>query len=232
MYDEFLTAFLDPANLVGHIAYVLLIGSMLMRNMNWLRALAIMAGSISAIYYWTLGDYVSMFWESLFSLVNVAQLVILIIENRRGRFSDEEQMFIETCIPDLERLHARRFMKLGAWTEVQEAIELVVEDTCPPDLKFIVSGKARVERNNKRLGKVGRGDFLGEMSYLTGKQASASVISETPVRYLAFSRENLKTHLEKNPEVRHALEASFNRNLVDKLVKTNEAKGGNDTNGH
>ena len=219
--EQFVTAFLDPANLVGHIAYVLLIASMMMRNMNWLRALAIMAGAISAIYYWTLGDYVSMFWESLFSLVNIAQLVILMIENRRGNFSDEEQIFVKTCVPSLERAHARRLMKLGAWTQVQDEIELIAEDTCPSDLKFIVTGTARVERKNKTLGKVGTGDFLGEMSYLTGKKASASVITETSVRYLAFSRDVLKEHLEKNPEVRHALEASFNRNLIDKLVKTN-----------
>ncbi len=224
--DNFVIAFMDPGNIVGHIAYVLLIVSMMMRNMNWLRFFAIMAGSISAIYYWTLADYVSMFWESLFSLVNVAQLVILQIENRRGKFSEEEKSFIQTCLPDVERAQARRLMKLGAWTEVQEGAVLVVEDTNPTDLKFMVSGRARVERNNRPLSVVGPGDFLGEMSYLTGKTASASVITEEPTRYLAFDRENLRVYLEKNPEVRHALEASFNRNLVDKLVKTNSKKTG------
>lgn len=226
--NEFLTEFWSdfsrPENIVGHIAYVLLIVSMMMRNMNWLRFFAILAGAISAIYYWTLSDFVSMFWETLFSLVNLAQFALLQIENRRGRFSEDEAKFIKSCLPDLERVHARRLMKIAAWTEVQDAVTLIEEDTCPQELKFLIDGEARVERGGRKIGTVREGDFLGEMSYLTGKEATASVVTVKPTRYLAFDRKRLRTHLEKHPEVRHALEASFNRNLVDKLVKTNASK--------
>lgn len=219
---EFWANFTRPENIVGHIAYVLLITSMLMRSMNWLRALAILSGAISATFYFTLADYVSMFWESLFSLVNAGQLIILQIENRRGSFSADEDMFIKTCLPDIERAHARKLVKLGAWTQVQEDTTLITEGTRPADLKFLVRGEAIVTRDGRTLGRVGPGDFLGEMSYLTKQDASASVTSSKPVHYLAFDRERLRDHLERNPEVRHALEASFNRNLVTKLAKSNE----------
>ena len=225
IFDQFVTAFTDPGNLVGHFAYVLLIISMMMRSMHWLRIFAIGAGSVSAIYYWTLGDYVSMFWESLFSLVNVVQLLIIAFENRRGRFTKEEELFIATCLVGLERAQARRLVKLGAWTEVNEETVLITENTCPQHLKFIVDGSARIEHNSNILGLVSKGDFLGEMSYLTGKPASATVVTDTKVRYLGFDRERLREHLTKHPEVRHAMEASFNRNLVEKLVKTNELVG-------
>ncbi|MEM9330104.1 MAG: cyclic nucleotide-binding domain-containing protein [Pseudomonadota bacterium] len=220
---EFWADFSRPENLVGHFAYVLLIVSMMMRSMNWLRFFAILAGSISSVYYWILSDYVSMFWEALFSLVNVAQLIILQIENRRGKFSEEESMFIKTCLTGIERAHSRRLMKLGAWTEVQEEVTLITQDTCPGHLKFLVSGGAKVLRDGREIGSVKTGDFLGEMSYLTGKTATASVITTEPTRYLAFERKSLRAHLDKNPEVRHALEASFNRNLVEKLAKTSES---------
>ena len=220
--QQFLTAFIDPKNLVGHVAYVLLIVSMLMRNMRWLRIFAIAAGTISAIYYWAQADYVSVFWETIFTLVNVFQLFYIALENSRGRFSKDEKYFIETCLPGLERAQARRFVKLGAWTQVSEEAILITEDTCPQRLKFVVDGTANVTRKSKHLGKVSKGDFLGEMSYLTGQSASASVIAETTLRYLAFDRDVLKEHLAKNPDVRFALESSFNRNLVGKLAKTND----------
>ena len=218
---EFWLEFSKPENLVGHIAYTLLILSMMMRNMNLLRLFAIMAGSISVVYYVTLGDMVSMFWEGMFTLVNLAQFLILKIENRRGKFSEEEAMFIATCLPNVERAHARKLVRLGAWTEVQDDIILIQQDTCPANLKFIVDGSADVYRDGRVIGKVGPGDFLGEMSYLTKKDATASVITTEAVRYLAFERNRLREHLDKNHEVRHALESSFNRNLVDKLVKSN-----------
>lgn len=221
-FIEFWADFSDSKNYVGHVAYVLLIVSMMMRNMNWLRFFAIMAGSISAFFYFTIGDFVSMFWESMFTLVNLAQYLLLQIENRRGKFSEEEAMFIKTCLPDIERAHARRLVQLGAWTEVQADVVLITQDTCPPELKFIVHGEATVERDGRTIGKVQKGDFLGEMSYLTGQEATASVKTTAPTRFLAFDRKILRAHLGKNPEVRHALEASFNRNLVSKLAKTNE----------
>jgi CRP-like cAMP-binding protein len=218
--QEFAEAFIDPANLAGHIAYVLLIVSMLMRTMVWLRLFAIAAGTFSAVYYFTLGDLVSFFWESIFSLVNAGQLLILFIENRRGRFSAEEHAFIEKNLKGVERAQVRRLMHLGAWTEVGKDFQLILEETEPSQLIYIVKGRACVEREGRRVGTAGPGDFLGEMSYLSGRNATATVTTDTPLRYLAFDRAMLRKHLSRSVETRHAMEAAFNRNLVEKLVKT------------
>ena len=217
-----MTAFFDAGNLVGHIAYVLLIISMMMRSMHWLRLFAIGAGSVSAVYYVMIGDPVSFFWESLFTLVNAIQLLILFVENRRGKFSEDEQAFIDKVLKDIDRVHIRKLMRLGAWTEVQPNFVLIREDTEPASLIYIVKGLARVERKGKLVGFARDEDFLGEMSYLSGMTASATVTSESPIRFLAFDRTALRKHLARNPETRHALEAAFNRNLVDKLIKTSK----------
>ena len=222
--QQFFDAFLDPANLVGHIAYVFLIGSMMMRSMHWLRLFAIAAGLISAVYYYTLSDYVSMFWESLFSLVNIIQLSLLAIENRRGKFSEEEQLFFESVLRNVERAHARALIKAGNWFDVKVGETLVIQGTWPKRLKFIVSGHAQISVNGKEIAYVGPGDFLGEMSYLTGKAASATATAITPVRFLSFDRSKLDSELDKHADLRHALEAGFNRNLVEKLVKSNTEK--------
>ena len=219
--QQFLDAFLDPANAVGHVAYVFLILSMMMRSMQWLRVFAIAAGGVSAVYYLTLGDYVSMFWESLFSLVNVIQLTLLAIENRRGKFTQEEQLFFESVLRNVERAHARKLIRAGIWRDVEPGTTLVTENTWPKRLKFIVSGHANITLGGKEIAFVGPGDFLGEMSYLTGKAASATATAITPVRYLSFERARLEEQLDKYSDLRHALEAGFNRNLVEKLVKAN-----------
>jgi hypothetical protein len=223
--QTFFTAFVDPANLAGHISYVLLIVSVLMRKMHHLRMVAISAGVFSAAYYVKVGDPVSFFWESLFSLVNAVQLIILFIENRRGRFSVEEQSFIDTALRGLERIHARRLVRLGQWQDIDDGRVLIVEDTTPGQLFYVVNGSARIERHGRTIGMVGPGDFLGEMSYLTGKHATATVRAVTPMRCLVFDRNLLRAHLARHLEVRHALEAGFNRNLVDKLVKTSGSPG-------
>lgn len=220
--QQFLDAFLDPANLFGHIAYVFLIASMMMRSMHWLRLLAIAAGSISAVYYFSLSDYVSVFWESLFSLVNIFQLAILAVENRRGKFSEEEQLFFESVLRNVERAHARKLIRAGNWCEDSAGTLLIAEGTWPKRVKFIVSGHAKILLDGKEIAIVGPGDFLGEMSYLTGKPANATAVAITPVRFLAFERRKLESQLDKHSELRHALESGFNRNLIEKLVKNNQ----------
>ena len=199
--EQFINAFTDPGALVGHFAYVLLIVSMMMRSMNWLRFFAILAGTISSIYYWILSDYVSMFWEALFSLVNVAQLIILQIENRRGKFSDEENLFIRTCLKDIERAHARRLVKIGAWTEVQDDAVLITQDTCPEQLKFLVSGEARVERGR-------RGGEHGAGFDVPGDQARGALeLSDPPFGVLVCSvvRGHALGALQRREEIASAL---------------------------
>lgn len=218
--QEFIDAFVDPSNLAGHISYVLLIVSMLMRTMHWLRAFAISAGVFSAIYYLSIGDPISFFWESIFTLVNATQLLILLIENRRGRFSAEEQRFIDDVLKGVERSQVRKLMKLGAWTEVADGRSLFTEGEKPTDLVYVVHGNANVIRHGENVGTIGPRDFIGEMSYLSGEPATATVNTTSRLRYLAFEQETLRAYLSKNAEIRHAMEAGFNRNLVWKLAKT------------
>ena len=70
--------------LVGHLSYVLLVLSMMMRSMTWLRVIAVSAGLTSGAYgYFWLNDPVTVFWEAVFVLINLVQLLILAFENRK-----------------------------------------------------------------------------------------------------------------------------------------------------
>ncbi len=61
------------------------------------------------------------------------------------------------------------------------------------------------------------------MSFLTGKPASATVRVANEVRCCVFDPAVLKALSKKNPGIRQALEYSFNRNLVGKLERMNDA---------
>ena len=78
-----------------------------------------------------------------------------------------------------------------------------------------------VSRLNFR--EISSGDFLGEMSFLTGKPASATVRVANQVRCCTYDPAVLKALAKKSPGIRQALEFSFNRNLVGKLERMNEA---------
>ena len=214
----------DPAHLFGHFTYVLLILSFLMRRMVWLRALAISSGVAKIIYrLYFVFDPISVFWEAVFVLVNVGQLVLIWWENRAPAYTEEERQFIDVAGPTLPAATARRLLKTGRWADIPAGERLTVDGQRVEALTFISSGLVQIEKNGTKIGACGPGDFLGEMTYANGKAATATAVTIEPTRVLRFERKALEAAQAARPIIRIALQASFNRNLIDKLLRSNEA---------
>jgi CRP-like cAMP-binding protein len=195
-----------------------------MSSMRWLRIFAIASGLTGVFYYGFLtGDDISAMWEFTFTMVNAIQLAIVLLAGRRRLISDDEKMLIETVMPTLERNLRARILKLADWQTRQPGDVLMEEGQAKPKLVFIARGAASVEREGKIVGVCGPGDFLGEMSFLTGKPASATVRVGNEIRCCLFDPATLKRLIQRNPGIKQALEYSFNRNLVGKLERMNDA---------
>ena len=214
----------SPGALVGHAGYVLLILSMMMTRMLWLRIIAIGAGILQALYYgvW-LHDPVGTFWETIFTLTNVAQLAIIAYRNRAAHFSADERAFYETAVPTLEPADARRLIAAGHWVDAAPGTVLTREGENAPELAFIVSGEVAISVSGRKVGDCGPGSFIGEISVSSNMPASATATVVTPTRYLGFRRAFVTDALDKNGEIGLALELAFRHGLRDKLLRTNVA---------
>ena len=222
LIQELRDAFSTPGQALLHLSFLLLVVSMTMRDIAALRALAIASGVASICYrMFFVYDPVSVLWQSLLIGVNVVQLAILWAERFRARLSDDEEFFIATVIPTVHRSKARKLIRTGHVITVEAGERLTTDGVLVPKLMFVVEGVVRIDKHGQQVATCSRGDFLGEMSVVTGEPASADAFAATAVRYLAFSREPLQRVLSADTELRHALESSFNRNLIGKLVKTN-----------
>jgi len=221
-FDAFLTRMLDPSHFLTHLPYALLVLSMLMNSMGWLRAIAIAAGVIRIINraFFEV-DPVVVFWEVIFVAVNVGQLLILWYYARRHRFAEHERHFAESMPRGVERRTIRRLLKLAHLRHAEPGERLTTEGAVVRDLVFIAEGIVQVERGGQIVAVCGEGDFLGEMSFVTGAPATATAVVVKPLRYLAFDQTRLRHAIEADSELKQALDASFNRNLIGKLTKTN-----------
>jgi len=223
--DEFLEQFTDPSKFVGHINYILVILSVSMSSMRWLRIFAIASGITGVVYYgFLVSDLISATWEFIFTTVNAIQLALVLLANRSRRVSEDEKLFIDTVMPSLEGNQRTRMLKLGKWETKQPGEVLIEEGQAAPQLVFIARGAASVEKGERLIGVCGPGDFLGEMSFLSGKPASATVRVSNEIRCCVYDPGELQALLQRNPPIRQALELSFNRNLVGKLDRMNETR--------
>jgi len=218
----------SPQVILGHLSYLLAVLAVSMSSMRWLRIFAIASGLSGAIYYGAImADRVSFTWEVIFTAVNVVQLSIILFAGRFRTHNVDEKLLIGTVLPDLERSQRHKLLKLGKWRMLKPGHVLMEQGQVRPDLVFIASGAASIERDDTLIGVCGAGDFLGEMSFLTGRPASATVRVATETRCCSFDAAALKALLAKNADLRQALEEGFNRNLVGKLERMSAANGAN-----
>lgn len=223
--EEFWRDLASPEYAYGHLTYILGILAVAMRSMRWLRIFFVASGLVGLYYYgFVMSDKVSTMWEFMFVAVNVVQLALIFILGRRQAVDEHERFFIANVAPLLDEAQRRKLMKIAIWHNHAPGDLLMEEGEERPRLIYLTRGAASIERGGSLIGVCGAGDFLGEMSFLTGKPASATVRVANEARCCVFDAGVLRALLDRNPEILQTLENSFNRNLVGKLERMNEAR--------
>ena len=209
-------------DLAGHLAFALILLSFLVRDIIWLRALSIVA-SIASITYNYLAPARPMWlvidWNLVFIGVNLIQIVLLWRERRAIDFSEEEREIYETNFKRLSPVEFLRLLRIAFWLEVGADKTLVEANDSGAHVLLIYSGRAAVEKNGKRLTELRGGDFVGEMSFLTGQPTAARVVTTEPSRCLRWERAALQALLDRNPSMRNALQAELSDDMARKLAR-------------
>ncbi|MBX3250075.1 MAG: mechanosensitive ion channel family protein [Myxococcales bacterium] len=97
---------------------------------------------------------------------------------------------------------ARHRLAEGATSRLYAPAEVIIEEGAQGEELFIIQrGEVRVEvgRSRREVARLGRGQFFGEMSLMTGEQRKASVRAVTEAELLVISRQALRPVLEAEP---------------------------------
>lgn len=135
-----------------------------------------------------------------------------------GRIGQDEKMEHLQTVPLLADCTGRQLREVARITEVIElpADAVLTRAGDPGDqFFFIVDGSARVEVPGGRTGRLGPGDFFGEMSLLDGEPRSATITAETAVRLLGIKRRHFMTLLREVPALTHKVLAILARRVRD-----------------
>jgi len=72
------------------------------------------------------------------------------------------------------------------------------------------------------------GAFIGEIAYLTGKPATATVVVDKPSRVLTFSRARLNKVIEEDPQISGIIYELLGRDLARKMGQVNSQRTASD----
>jgi CRP-like cAMP-binding protein len=156
-------------------------------------------------------------------LVNLVQLIRIVRRAHMGTMTREERALIEQVLQVEEPTQQRRLLDVIVWRDADVGEVLMRQGQIAPPLVYIASGSVDVEVNGMSVGSCGAGDFLGEMSLVSGEAASATVKVALPARIAVFDREGLRRLITGLPEMARALDHTLNKGLAGKIRRMNHA---------
>ena len=80
---------------------------------------------------------------------------------------------------------------MGTINKVSDIL-LIKQGEHQKEISMILSGLVDVKKDDIQIAALVRGSFIAEMSFLTGKAASADVYANGTVRYISWNQKKLK----------------------------------------
>lgn len=204
-------------NYLIHVANVLFLLSYLVRDILWLRLLTIVAIVTLLPYYAGNGLYAPILWNGVFIAINAYQIYRLLLERRPVRLTLEQQRLYRL---GFDRLSPRDFLRLlgcASWESNEDEVVLVEQGRTLERLTMLAEGTARVEIDGRAVSALGPGQFVGEMSYISGEPACARVTAERGGRFVHWPRAPLEGLLRDRSDLRAALQNIIGTDLASKL---------------
>ena len=208
------------------IAAVLMIAAMLATSIRNLRIGALLAGIAAMLHFALLQNWAALALIGLITFANGARFLALVRRSGRGDILDDERELFEHVMQVQDPAQHGRLRDLLTWEDVPEGAVLMREGEKAPPLIYIAHGSARIEHGGEAVGACDAGDFLGEMSVVSGEHASATVTVGEPMRIARFDRDALADLVRNLPELGKALDAALNRSLAAKVLRMNKTVTG------
>jgi len=209
-------------DLLIHPANVLYLFAFMVRDILWLRILAVVAAACLIPYFYFRPEplMTAFYWNLLFTALNIYWICRLLLERRPVKLSADEQRLCELVFRTMTPREMIKLLKLATW-ETAEAGECLVERDEPLDrLLVIYSGKACAEVDGRNVTELQPGHFIGSINYVTNETAPANVVALEPTCYVSWLKSKLKDFMNKNPDLHSALKSTLAIDLARWLQAT------------
>lgn len=185
--------YLTDATVVFFIANTLYVISYMLTSMFWLRVLAIVAAASTFPYFYFQVEplWSALFWQACFLTVNLVNLLILLYSMRAANFDDDQQLAYDLKFSELKPHEVRPIFRHAERSSLADGEFLLHDGEANRRLFLILEGACRVTKNGEEVAILGPGQFVGELSFLSGEEVSADVNAAEATRLMAWDREEL-----------------------------------------
>ena len=150
--------------------------------------------------------------------INLGILVVLILERTTLAMSDREKRLF-AAFDTLTPGQFRKLKRMGRFHTTTGRTEILTEGEVPATLYYIESAGFELQKG-EFLAKVDNPAFAGEIAYLSGSAASATVTLPPGTNYMVWSVADLRKLSRRNRALGNALIARFSLDLAQKVTNS------------
>ena len=218
---------MNIATIAGHLAFGLIAFSFLVKDILYLRFLSILASLFSVFYNFYIPVepmWLPIGWNFVFVALNLYHIAVIIYEKRPVQMSPKHKEIYETMFNDMTPVEFLKITKIADWTHFKSG-EIITQQTHKvPDLNLIYNGTVDVAVDGKKVAELKDGQFIGEMSFLTEKPATATCIVKHDSEVLVWKQEQFKELLKRNPSLYFTIQSLLSAQVSSALVSSSKRK--------
>jgi CRP-like cAMP-binding protein len=220
---ESLATLFSLNNWPGHLSYVLIAISYWLTDIFWLRLVAIVGLSFEILYFsFSGGDLrTGIGWDLVFIGINAYQLYRLVQDRLSLRLPEADRELLRSVLTGLDDAQIARLLLAGEFCEIADGTTLAKEGEPLERLYFLCAGRVDVTIGSRAVSNLERGNFVGEVAFLTEKPATATVIADGAVRALVFDKDRLTRFFRNESDVAGLIYQLLGRELAHKMKISN-----------
>ncbi len=201
--------------------YTIYLAAFLAKKIVWLRLLTVTGNFLVVPYFLYFREtplWNSIFWISIYTIINLVMLFIIYIESRPVTLSDLEQKIYDLTFKSLEPRVFKKLIDHGSLEDLQPEVVLVTSNSDLDSLMLVVEGEAEVVLKHGEHLIIPTGGFIGEQSFITGGKTSADVTTgKEAATILRWNSQALRKYLANKETLKDHLDLIFTSDLIFKL---------------
>ena len=206
-------------DLVGNAAPLIAFCAYLVKDIIWLRVLTIVSAATWLLYLLS-GAHVlwlAAFWNAAFIVANLGRISMELKERFGVKLTDEELGVYTSAFANVSPVEFHKLLSIGRWMDLAPGAGITEQGKSVESVTLVQRGRAAVHVNGTLVRQVAPLEFIGEVSFLTSDQASATVTASEPMRVLVWPHRELQSFLNGHLSIRLAFRAVVGGDLARKL---------------
>ena len=154
--------------------------------------------------------------------ISILGIIRLYLINKFTRFSVLELAFIGSKLPRFSSSQAKKLFQMGTWNYGKAGDVLTLQHKPVDYLYYLASGTADVFIDDKKFTTRISGDYIGEITYLSGAPATGTVVLSSSSTYFRVEVAAMRKLSKFNNPLHSEIEKSIADNLRQKLARNTD----------